>query len=348
MVSTPLRGVAKVQAKGRIYYYAWRGGPRLAGKPGSPEFLASYVAAVESRRPSDDGRMRALVSLYKDSPAFRGLADSTRKEWTRRLDRIVDHFGNLRVAQFDRVEKIRPIIRVWRDQWADRPREADYAIQVLSRLLSFAVDTDRLSRNACEGLKSLYKSSRADIIWTDADLMALKAVAPMEVWWAVNLAAHTGLRAGDLKKLSWSHINDDAIIIPTDKSRGMREAFVPLYDELRAALAEIPRRSPVVLTNSLGRPWTAGVNGSSFEKARKAALPDRDLHFHDLRGTAATRFHLAGLSNREIAEIMGWEEQAVDGIIRRYVGRRAIALGIVQRMRGTQTGTDSAKPGAKP
>ncbi len=33
-----------------------------------------------------------------------------------------------------------------------------------------------------------------------------------------------------------------------------------------------------------------------------------DLHFHDLRGTAATKFYLARLELRSIAEILGWEE----------------------------------------
>lgn len=50
-----------------------------------------------------------------------------------------------------------------------------------------------------------------------------------------------------------------------------------------------------------------------------------DLHFHDLRGTAATRFYVAGLSEREIAEIMGWEEESVSRIIRRYVDRQEAA-----------------------
>jgi uncharacterized ParB-like nuclease family protein len=34
MVRITLKGVAKVSAKGRTYYYAWRGGPRLRGERG--------------------------------------------------------------------------------------------------------------------------------------------------------------------------------------------------------------------------------------------------------------------------------------------------------------------------
>lgn len=255
------------------------------------------------------------------------------------LDRIVERFGDLSVAQFDRADRIRPLIRGWLRQWEDRPREAMYAKQVLSRLLSFAVENDWLQSNACEGIKTEYSATRADIIWTEEDLAAFKAVAPPEVWWVVNLAACTGLRAGDLKRLAWSHIGDKKIEIPTDKSRGLRSACVPLYRELREALDEIPKRSPVVLTNTHGRPWKAGVNGSSFLDARDRALGGKDLHFHDLRGTAATRFHMVGIPNRDIAAIMAWDERQVDKIIRRYVGQDAMIRGIVERLDRTETGT---------
>jgi hypothetical protein len=33
----------------RTYWYAWRGGPRLIGEYGSPEFIASYNAAIATR-----------------------------------------------------------------------------------------------------------------------------------------------------------------------------------------------------------------------------------------------------------------------------------------------------------
>ncbi len=344
MVSVVLKGVAKVTAKGRTYYYAWRGGPRLQGKPGSPEFIASFNEAIASRRTADDGKVRGLVAHYRASPAFTGLAPTTRKIWTPWLDRIVERFGDYRVGLFDHPEKMRPIIKRWRDQWADRPRSADYAIQVLSRVMTHAVDLDRISANPCEGVKSLYVVDRADTIWTDDDLAAFRKAASPEVWRGVLLASLTGFRAEDLRRLSWSHVGELEITIPTNKSRGGRSAFVPLYDALRDALAEMPRRSTAVLTNEKGRPWKDGPNGSGFREARETALPGRDLHFHDLRGTFATRAHLAGLSNREIAELLAWDEARVDRIIRRYVGRKAIAEGMIQKLNRNAGGTGSAKP----
>ena len=70
MVKVDLKGIAKVTAKGRTYYYAWRGGPRLRGEPGSPEFMASYNEAIENRRTPDPGRFKSLVVLYRASPDY--------------------------------------------------------------------------------------------------------------------------------------------------------------------------------------------------------------------------------------------------------------------------------------
>lgn len=332
MARVRLKGVFSVTAKGRAYHYAWRGGPRLPGAPGSPEFMAAYADAMASRKVSDDGKVRGLVALYRASQDFTGLAPTTRKIWARWLDRVVERFGDYRVGLFDHPDKIRPVIKRWRDTWADRPRSADYAIQVLSRVLAFAVDLDRISANPCKGIKSLYSADRSDTIWTDDDLTAIRRHASPEVWHGINLAAHTGFRAEDLRRLSWSHVGEFEIVIPTSKSGGGKSAFVPLYDDLREILASIPRRSTTVLTNEKGRPWKEGPNGTGFREARAAALPGRDLHFHDLRGTFATRAHMAGLSNREIAELLGWEEARVDQIIRRYVGRKAIAEGMIRKL----------------
>nr|WP_287335787.1 tyrosine-type recombinase/integrase [Mesorhizobium sp.] len=89
-----------------------------------------------------------------------------------------------------------------------------------------------------------------------------------------------------------------------------------------------------MLTSSKGRPWNKDGLGGSFVQAKKDAWPEGvpDLHFHDLRGTAATKFYINGLSEREIAEIMSWEEDNVSRIIRRYVGRAAALKDKIRRL----------------
>jgi integrase len=341
MVKVELRGIAKTKAKGRTYYYAWRGGPRLRGEPGSPQFLLSYNEAIENRRTPEPGRFKSLVVLYRGSSDYAKLADSTRRNWSPWLDRICQHFGELRTAQFDRPEKIRPIIRRWRNQWADRPRTADFGMQVLSRLLSYAVDPlGKIAGNPCEGIKQLYRGDRSEIIWTDADIAALKKTCSLEISHAVDLASHTGLRLSDVLRVSRSHVGENAITLATGKSGGRREAIIPLYDDLRNLLAHIPKRATTILTNRKGRPWTRDGFGSSFNTAKKeAGITDRDLHFHDLRGTAATRFYITGLSIRVIAEILAWSEDQVERIIRRYVARGAATKDAIRQLNGARKRT---------
>jgi integrase len=333
MVKIDITGVFKTYGKGKPYYYAWRGGPPLKGQPGSPEFIASYNEAIENRRTPDDGRFRSLVAQYRASGDYTGLADSTRKNWGPWLDRIADYFGDLRIAQFDRPEKIRPIIRKWRNGYADKPRSADYGLQVLSRVLSHGVDPlGKIAGNPCEGIKQLYTGDRSEIIWTDADITQAKRPNSPEIGHAVDLAAASGLRLGDLLRVCWSHVGEDAIIMKTGKSRGRKEVIIPLYDGLREVLGRIPKRSTTILTSSRKRPWTEDGFGSSFNKAKaKASIVD-GLHFNDLRGTAATKFYIAGLEMRVIAEIMGWEEEYVTKIIRRYVGRTAATKAIIHQL----------------
>jgi integrase len=329
MVRVELKGIAKTKAKGRTYYYAWRGGPRLHGEPGSPEFVASYNEAIESRGTPEPGRFRSVVTLYRASAEYTKLADATREGWSPWLDRIAAYFGDLQTAQFDRPEKIRPAIRRWRSQWTDKPRTADMALQVLSRVLSYAVEQGSIAGNPAEGIKRIYTGDRSEIIWTDADIAQLKQTCAPEIAHAVDLAAHTGLRQGDLLRLCWSHVRDDEIVIATGKSRGQQEAVVPLYDDLRDALARIPRRSTVILTRGQGQPWREFK--SAFSRAKNAAGL-KHLHFHDLRGTAATRFYIAGLSIRTIGEILGWSEDNVEKIIRKYVARGTATRAAIRQL----------------
>ena len=335
-----LKGIKKATSKGKTYYYAWRGGPRLTGKPGSPEFLASYNEAIAELKAPDPDRLRTLVVLYKASDDYKNLAKSTKDNWGPWLDKIEDYFGKLRIAQFDRTEKIRPVIRRWRGKWSSQPRTADYGMQVLSRVCSYGVDPlGKLAANPCDGIKHLYKGDRSDIVWTDNDITRVKAATSREVGWAVDLAAHTGLRMGDLLKLPWSRIGEDAIEMPASKGkRQNRMAIIPLYDDLRALLGTIPRRATTVLTNTRGKPWTTNGFGTSFDDAKIAAkMKDVDLHFHDLRGTAATKFYIAGVPVRVIAEILGWDEESVEKIIRRYVNRAAATKALIVQINEART-----------
>lgn len=223
MVSVDLKGIHSVRSKGKLYYYAWRGGPRLKGLPGTPEFLESYREAYEGRQVPDNRRFRFVITSYRASKQYSGTSDNTKKNWSVWFDRIDDHFGELQTAQFNRAEKIRPSIIHWRNLYEKTPDAADTGMTVLSRILSHAVDPLCLiGTNPCAGIKKLGGGNRADIIWSDADIARLKEHCSLEVAHAVDLAAATGLRVSDLIRLAWSHVREDSIVISTGKSSHKR------------------------------------------------------------------------------------------------------------------------------
>lgn len=345
MPKVDLTGVHKVTAKGRTYWYAWRGAgaPRLKGEPGSPEFLASLEQARAGQRTGDKTKVSGLVIAYKRDEAWSGLSDKTQTNWAPWLDRVTVHFGDLRVAAFDR-PLIRLAIKKWRDQYRATPRAADMGLQVLSRVMSFAVENGQLGTNPVAGIPHLYSANRSEVIWTADDLAHLGQHASPEVMWAAQLAVMTGLRQGDLLKLSWSHVKTNSIEIRTGKSGGAKTTLIPIHAALRALLDVIPKRATTVLTNSDGLPWKSGF-GSSWNRAVTRAGIDK--HFHDLRGTAATAFYRAGFTSREIAEVMTWSEKAVESLIDRYVKRDELLLDRIRRLDENAAATTSVKPGVK-
>lgn len=82
---------------------------------------------------------------------------------------------------------------------------------------------------------------------------------------------------------------------------------------------------------------------SMWIQGRRSKLIPAGLHFHDLRRTAATKFYLAGLSVRVIAEIIGCERDAVDEIIRRYVSRTAATEAVINQIGKAKARTESVK-----
>ncbi len=357
VVRVDMKGVHCVKSRGKTYYYAWRGGPRLEGEPGSQEFLRSFTEAKDPLRSTDKTQFRGWITLYKASSDFTNLAPLTKKKWAPWLDRIADHFGKLPMRQFDR-PGIRLDIRQWRDKWKDQPRTADYAKQVLSRVLSYAVENGALSVNPCTAIQNLYDVDRSEIVWLQDDIehfCKANAEEPngREMAWAVKLAALTGLRQADLFRATWGNVGAHAIELRTGKSRGRKRAIALLTAEIRTLLDAIKAARPgkdatTILTNSRGLPWKGF--GSSWAKALDNAWPDgKDLHFHDLRGTAATNYYRAGFTTREIAQMFGWSEEQVEKLIERYVKRDEILLDRVRRLekveplRANGGGTDPVK-----
>lgn len=317
-----LKGLAKVKktlADGKtIYYcYAWRGGPLLKDKkgsplqPGDPLLVSAFTEVTKERRTDPSETMAALITEYRASSDYLDKAMKTRREYDRYLDMIREKFGKLPFFMLQD-PRHRGEFKKWRDTMADRPRTADYAWTTLARVLSFAKDRGRIAVNICERGGRLYAADRTENIWTDALLVKLFAVASPDLRAAVTFALWTGQRKGDMLVAPWSDYDGKTIKVKQSKT-GAR-VKIPAGKELKEMLDGMTKRSTLILTNSRHKAWTSDGFDSSWQKTIKKAVIE-GLTFHDLRGTAVTRLALAGCNNSQIASITGHSLRDVDAIL---------------------------------
>ncbi|MBR0914399.1 tyrosine-type recombinase/integrase [Bradyrhizobium japonicum] len=322
-VRVVLKGIHRVKRKlangeMKVHFYAWRGGPAIEANPGSPEFVREYHDAHASLRQPRAGTFMTIIAQYKAAPEFTGLAASTRRAYLAYIKLIEDEFGDLPVAALtDR--RVRGEFKTWRDSFAETPRKADYAWTTLARVMSFAKDRGIIVTNPCERGGRLYVADRKDKIWTERDIAAVLAVASSEIQLALILALWSGQRQGDLLRLPWSAYESPYIRLR--QSKGGRRVAMPAGAPLRTLLDATSRRGPVILTNTLGRPWTSDGFRTSWGKACERAGID-GLTFHDLRGTAVVRLAIAGASVPQIAAVTGHSLKDVEAILdAHYLGR---------------------------
>jgi hypothetical protein len=132
------------------YWYAWKGGPRLRGEPGTPEFIASYNAAVATKIAAPEGRLLRLLQEYQRSQDFLGLRDRTRSDYIGHIKKIEIKFGDMPIKALTD-SRARGVFMDWRDELALKsPRQADYTWTVLAAVLAWGKDRGKISVNPCE------------------------------------------------------------------------------------------------------------------------------------------------------------------------------------------------------
>lgn len=299
----------------RTYYYAWKSGPRLSGEPGSPEFIASYNAAITGSRRLPKRDLQSLIDEYLDSNAFTALKPKTQRTYLYQIDkRIRPEFHDMAISALSERGTRREILD-WRQRIGKTaPRQADLAFRTLARIISWALDREIISLNPCLNAGKLYAGTRRDIVWTPEQEAAFRASAPKHLCLALDLALWTGQRQGDLLELQWSSYDGEFIRLKQSKTG--KRVIIPVARNPKVALdarkAELVRSGKraenfqleTILTTMSGDAWTEDGFRGTWAKARDEAKIE-NVRFNDLRGTAVTRLAVAGCSVPEIASITG-------------------------------------------
>ena len=307
-----------VYYKGRIGKSLWfekRGWPTIKFQnqdATSPAFYAEYAAILRGefeKRPleattSDRRTFNKLIASYEKSHRYKKLAASTRKPYDRVLRMLERTIGNGDPKNLRRKDVIQ-----MRDALSDKPRFADYSVQVTRILMEHAIDIGWVDTNHAKGVKLLGPTRNKRLPWPPATVDTFREVAGPRELLLFELLLGTGQRIGDVLDMKWHEIVEGGVWVVQNKTG--KRLWIPFGQRLLTLLANTPKRSLHIVTNAAGDgPWTYDGAQNAIHKIRKK-IGAEAYDIHSLRYTAASEMALAGCDDEEIAAVTGQTLQMV-------------------------------------
>ncbi|UOA14042.1 hypothetical protein DSM109990_00837 [Sulfitobacter dubius] len=319
-------------ADGRLKFYFSLRGRKGTGfwssfekMPRTAEFFSAYANAMAKAKPKASVISTSdVIAEFFASANFKKKKLRTQSDYRRWLNRFNEEFGPDPMKMWE-IPSSRREVDKWRSKWMASPKQYDYAATVVSLFLNWAKKEAYVENHFCEGLEKLYEVDRSEIVWSPDDIRKVEAIAPLWVQRILFAATETGLRVGDLVKLSRNQIEQTPsgrrIRVKTSK-RGI-PAYIPVTHRMGRLIDETANEQLLILTNASNLPLTTHRASEGLRQWRdKAGLgPETigyELRLNDARGTAATRLLREGLSLAQIAACMGWSLRTAAAMIERY------------------------------
>jgi integrase len=230
------KGVERVRARGRTYYY-WnpgRGTDREGDRiplPNADVHPVDFWREVQ-RRASDAptifpaGSVGDLVERYRASEEFKGLAESTQSSYGVSLNRFkaVEAWGLLRVRDLTPVG-----VMAARDAIKDTPSQANHMLACGRGLWAWAIPLGFADTNPFEHVKDLDLLDRGHVPWPAWVIEHVRAYAPPDLVRMARLGSMTCQRESDLIRMGPEHRERTGIWCRPKKTRKRRRSFhIPL------------------------------------------------------------------------------------------------------------------------
>ncbi len=264
-------------------------------------------------------------------PKWQTLAASTRESYLKGFEYLRPEYDSLLrdITQPDLYEVRDKCANV---KW---PRFADLMIAALSSLFRQAVKRGKMPFNPCLGMDKAHKSDpNANREWEADELQYVRDNAPLEVLIPVMLARFAGLRGQTIvevnrKQLRPHHLTGQAVRYKARKNNKM--VTLPVLPELQTFITslKIQRADGLICVRDDGSLWPS-------EKEMQTRVShwlrdqERDEHIgsgttlHGLRVSYAAWWKRStGANNREIADLLGDESEAMGAHYTRHVETEA-------------------------
>jgi integrase len=285
------------------------------------------------------GTLGALITAYRSSPEFTGLADRTRSDY----QKVFDYLKPLDRMPVREIES--GFLYALRDKAnAKRKRRfANYLVQIFRLVFNWAMRRGHVDRNPALAVELVRRPRNAPVVnrpWSPAELETVLAEAPPELRVAIAIGACVGLREADMLRVTWACYDGHAFEIRQHKTG--EPLWVPVHSRLREILDSMPRVSPVMVVGARGRPFTQnGFQRRFFGLIRHLVEEGKvapGLSFHGLRHMLGTSLAEAGCDPRTIAAVLGQKTTAMADHYSRTADRRQLASAAIAKLE--RKGTD--------
>ncbi|MEO8466737.1 MAG: tyrosine-type recombinase/integrase [Gammaproteobacteria bacterium] len=169
--------------------------------------------------------------------------------------------------------------------------QANQHLALLKHVCTKGIEWGALVTNPARDVRKNPVKARTRYV-TDAEVAAVRDLASPMLRCATDLAVLTGLRRGDLLRLTRTDCQDDGIHVATSKTG--RVLIIEWSTELRAVVEIAKRIKPHfrqhILATRSGKPFSSSGFSTAWQRlmvATKKAGIER-FHFHDLRGKSAS------------------------------------------------------------
>ena len=267
-----------------------------------------------------------LVEAWREDPRVQGkLAEGTKKSYRREMDA---HLA--KNADKDVRKTTRQGVRKVHDFLSDKPRKADWRLQIISLLWSYAkLKLDwPVGDNPAAGIEK-FGPQKPFEPWP-AWLVAKLSDAPANVQTAAELILGTGQRPGAAIAMARSDFRGEWMRVLDEKGDEYFETACPA--PLRDHIASLPARGKHVLAKNLTEPLGYDAIEKAFREWRND-LGDTAKPFtlHGLRKLAIVRLAEAGCSDAEIQAVTNQSAETV-AYYRKRASRKILSLNAQNRL----------------
>ena len=276
----------------------------LPGVIGSTEFRAAYHEATEgvrvAGRRAQPGTIGYLVGQYLASAAYRGLADSTRRDMRGRLDWIRDAIGGAKYA------KIEPRHVAALMEKKGGPAAANRLRKDLGQLYRFAGKRLGYRGPNPAALADAHKTKKGGYrTWTDEEIEIYRAAhaSGTKARLAIEILLCTG--ASRVDAINFTRANIAGARVRYCRAKTEQQVDLPILPELGRELSYLPPTQMVLLSREDGSKGYANESfGNIFRRwCAKAGLSG--LPVHGLRKAGARRLAEAGATEFEVMSFLG-------------------------------------------